>query len=132
MTAAFLAGFALSLSLILAVGAQNAFVLRQGLRQLHVGPVVAVCCLSEAGLIFAGVAGFGALAARAPWALEAMRWGGVAFLSLYGVRSLHAAWTKTAALETGGGATQSLRAAQWGRRWFSPGPIRMSILTRSA
>jgi L-lysine exporter family protein LysE/ArgO len=62
-------------------------------------------------LIFAGVAGFGAVAERAPWALEAMRWGGVAFLTLYGLRSLRAAWTKTEALETGGGATQSLRAA---------------------
>jgi L-lysine exporter family protein LysE/ArgO len=111
MTAAALAGFALSLSLILAIGAQNAFVLRQGLRQLHVGPVVAVCCLSEAVLILAGVAGFGALAESAPWALMAMRWGGVAFLTLYGLRSLRAAWAETEALETGGGAQQSLRAA---------------------
>ncbi len=111
MTAALAAGFALSLSLILAIGAQNAFVLRQGLRRLHVGPVVLVCCLSEGVLISAGVAGFGALATRAPWALEAMRWGGVAFLVVYGLRSLHVAWTVTEALETGGAATQSLRAA---------------------
>ena len=111
MTAALAAGFALSLSLILAIGAQNAFVLRQGLRRLHVGPVVLVCCLSEGMLIFAGVAGFGAIATRAPWALEAMRWGGVAFLAYYGLRSLHVAWTATEALDTGGAATQSLRAA---------------------
>jgi L-lysine exporter family protein LysE/ArgO len=108
---AFLPGFALSFSLILAIGAQNAFVLRQGVRRLHVGPVVLVCCLSEAVLIFAGVAGFGAVAARAPWALEAMRWGGVAFLAVYGLRSLRAAWTETEALETEGGGTQSLHAA---------------------
>jgi L-lysine exporter family protein LysE/ArgO len=111
MTTPFLAGFALSFSLILAIGAQNAFVLRQGLRRLHVGPVVAVCCLSEAVLIFAGVAGFGAVAERAPWALVAMRWGGVAFLVVYGLRSLRAAWTNTEALETGGATLQSLRAA---------------------
>ncbi len=111
MTAALFAGFALSISLILAIGAQNAFVLRQGLRRLHVGPVVAVCCLSEAVLIFAGVAGFGAIAERAPWALEVMRWGGVIFLIGYGVRSLREAWTNTEALQTEGQTTQSLRAA---------------------
>ena len=111
MTAALIAGFALSFSLILAIGAQNAFVLRQGLRRAHVGAVVAVCCLSEAVLIFSGVAGFGALASRAPWAIEAMRWGGAAFLVLYGLRSLRAALTVAEALETGGPAEQSLRNA---------------------
>lgn len=111
MTAAFAAGFALSFSLILAIGAQNAFVLRQGLRRAHVGAVVTVCCLSEAVLIFGGVAGFGAVAARAPWAIEAMRWGGAAFLVIYGARSLRAALTTTEALEAGGPAEQSLRAA---------------------
>lgn len=77
MLSAFAAGFALSFSLILAIGAQNAFVLRQGIRRLHVGPIVLVCCVSEAILIFAGVAGFGVVAERAPWALDAMGWGGV-------------------------------------------------------
>jgi len=111
MTPAFLSGFALSFSLILAIGAQNAFVLRQGLRRAHVGAVVAVCCLSEAVLIASGVAGFGALAARAPWAIEAMRWGGAAFLVVYGLRSLRAALIVREALEPGGGAEQGLRAA---------------------
>ena len=105
------AGFALSLSLILAIGAQNAFVLLQGLRRAHVGAVVAICCLSEAVLIFTGVAGFGTIATRAPWAIEAMRWGGAAFLVVYGLRSLRAAWSETEALEAGGGAEQSLKAA---------------------
>ena len=111
MSTALFAGFALSLSLILAIGAQNAFVLRQGLRRAHVGAVVAICCLSEAVLIFTGVAGFGAIATRAPWAIEAMRWGGAAFLVVYGLRSLRAAWSETEALEAGGGAEQSLKAA---------------------
>jgi L-lysine exporter family protein LysE/ArgO len=111
MTTAWIAGFALSFSLILAIGAQNAFVLRQGLRRAHVGAVVAVCCVSEGILIFAGVAGFGALATRAPWAIEAMRWGGAAFLLVYGLRSLWSAWHTTEALEAGGPAEQSLRAA---------------------
>jgi L-lysine exporter family protein LysE/ArgO len=108
---AFFPGFALSISLILVIGAQNAFVLRQGLRRSHAGPVVLVCCLSEGILIFAGVAGFGAVAERAPFALELMRWGGVAFLTVYGLRSLRDAWTNTEALATTSGGEQSLRAA---------------------
>ncbi|OAN72649.1 amino acid transporter [Jannaschia sp. EhC01] len=111
MLTAFSAGFALSVSLILAIGAQNAFVLRQGIRGLHVGPVVAVCCASEAVLIFAGVAGFGFVAERAPWALDAMRWGGAAFLLVYGLRSLWAALNSDDALKAEGAAEQSLRAA---------------------
>lgn len=111
MPTALIAGFALSFSLILAIGAQNAFVLRQGLRRAHVGAVVAVCCLSEAVLIFAGVAGFGALSAIAPWVIEAMRWGGAAFLLVYGLRALRAAWGQGDALDTGGAAMGSLRAA---------------------
>jgi L-lysine exporter family protein LysE/ArgO len=111
MTAAALAGFALSASLILAIGAQNAFVLRQGLRRAHVGAVVAVCCASEGVLIFTGVAGFGAVAAAAPWAIDAMRWAGAAFLAWYGARSLWAAWSAQEALDAGGAAVQSLRAA---------------------
>ncbi len=107
----FTAGFALSFSLILAIGAQNAFVLRQGIRRLHVAPVVAVCSLSEAILIFAGVAGFGVIAEAAPWALEAMRWGGAAFLLAYGLRSLYGALNATDALEAEGTAEQSLTAA---------------------
>src|SRR5690606_41197500 len=68
---------------LLAIGAQNAFVLRQGLRREHVGPVVAVCAVSDAVLIAAGVAGFGSLSAALPWFGEAMRWLGVVFLVVY-------------------------------------------------
>lgn len=77
-------GYLVALSLILAIGAQNAFVLRQGLRREHVGPVVAVCALSDAVLIGAGVLGFGAISSAIPWFGEAMRWLGVAFLLVYG------------------------------------------------
>lgn len=111
MSTAWLAGFALSFSLILAIGAQNAFVLRQGLMRAHVGAVVAICCLSEAALIFAGVAGFGALAALAPWMVAAMRWGGAGFLVIYGLRSLRTAWTAEDALDTSGAAKGSRQAA---------------------
>jgi len=89
--AAFAPGFLLGLSLIVAIGAQNAFVLRQGLRGEHVLAVCLACALSDAALIAAGVAGFGAAAKAAPWLLPAMRWGGAAFLILYALRSLRAA-----------------------------------------
>nr|MDT0662062.1 LysE/ArgO family amino acid transporter [Micromonospora sp. DSM 115978] len=79
------AGLGFGLSLIVAIGAQNAFVLRQGLRREHVGPVVAVCALSDALLIVAGVAGVGALVARAPLLLDLIRYAGAAFLIGYGL-----------------------------------------------
>ncbi|HEY8914637.1 LysE/ArgO family amino acid transporter [Lacisediminihabitans sp.] len=78
-----LAGFASGGSLIVVIGAQNAFVLRIGLRRQHVLPVVAICALSDAVLIFAGVAGVGALVRAAPVALEIARWAGAAFLFGY-------------------------------------------------
>ena len=92
MSPAILSGFALGFSLILAIGAQNAFVLRQGLRREHVFAVCLACALSDALLIAAGVAGFGALAGAAPWIEPAMRFGGAAFLLWYGARSLIGAW----------------------------------------
>ena len=77
-------GYLVAVSLILAIGAQNAFVLRQGLRREHVAAVVAVCAISDAVLIAAGGAGFGSLSAAVPWFGEAMRWLGVVFLLVYG------------------------------------------------
>jgi len=111
MITALAAGFALSFSLILAIGAQNAFVLRQGLRREHVGVIVVICCLSEAVLIFSGVAGFGALAQAAPWAVDVMRWAGAVFLLFYAVKSLVTAWVTEEALGTEGAGATSLRAA---------------------
>lgn len=86
MGAAAISGFLTGLSLILAIGAQNAFVLRQGLRREHVGWVVLVCALSDVVLIAAGVAGFGTISQRLPGLGWAMRWGGAAFLVLYGAQ----------------------------------------------
>ena len=88
MLDALVAGFLTGLSLIVAIGAQNAFVLRQGLLRQYVGPVVAVCAISDLVLIAAGVAGIGAIVQHAPAALTVVRWLGVAFLTAYGVRSL--------------------------------------------
>jgi L-lysine exporter family protein LysE/ArgO len=108
MTAAFLSGFLVSLSLILAIGAQNAFVLRQGLRREHVGWVVLVCALSDAVLIVAGVAGFGLLSAKAPWLGEAMRYAGAAFLLAYGALRFRAALRGGEALVPAAAAPASL------------------------
>ncbi|BBU57301.1 amino acid transporter [Mameliella alba] len=105
-----IAGFALGFSLILAIGAQNAFVLRQGLRRMHVLPVVLVCAISDAALIAAGVTGFGALAEAVPGLEWGMRIFGAAFLGWYGAKTLYAAWKGGEALAAGEGA-QSLRAA---------------------
>ncbi|HEY3530187.1 MAG TPA: LysE/ArgO family amino acid transporter [Nocardioides sp.] len=88
MLDALVAGLLTGLSLIVAIGAQNAFVLRQGLLRQHVGPVVAVCAVSDLVLIGAGVVGIGEIVQHAPTALDVVRWLGVAFLTAYGVRSL--------------------------------------------
>jgi L-lysine exporter family protein LysE/ArgO len=82
------AGLLTGLSLIVAIGAQNAFVLRQGLAREHVAPVVVICALSDLVLILAGVAGIGTVIRQAGWLIDAVRWLGVAFLTAYGVRSL--------------------------------------------
>ena len=82
-----LSGLATGLTLIVAIGAQNAFVLRQGLRRSHIGAVVTVCILSDYALIVAGISGLGTVIRYAPWALLAVRWLGVAFLTWYGLAS---------------------------------------------
>jgi len=78
-------GFAAGLSLIVAIGAQNAFALRQGLQRRHVALVVSVCALSDVALILLGVGGIGVVVERAPVALEVLRWAGAAFLLGYGI-----------------------------------------------
>jgi L-lysine exporter family protein LysE/ArgO len=103
-----IAGFGLGLSLILAIGAQNAFVLRQGIRRSHVFAVCLTCAVSDALLIAAGVAGFGSLAQAAPWIEPVMRWGGALFLIAYGARALLSAWRGGAVLMVEGGAVEAL------------------------
>jgi L-lysine exporter family protein LysE/ArgO len=79
------AGFGLGLSLIVAIGAQNAFVLRQGIRAKHVFTVVAICALSDLLLIFLGISGVGLVIGHFPIALVVIRWAGAAFLVGYGL-----------------------------------------------
>lgn len=82
--AAALAGFIASAGLIIAIGSQNAFVLRQGLLQRNIGLVVVTCALGDIVLISCGVAGVGALVRHWPGLLQALRFGGAAFLAVYG------------------------------------------------
>jgi L-lysine exporter family protein LysE/ArgO len=107
---ALLAGFLTSISLIAAIGAQNAFVLRQGLRREHVWPVVLACALSDAVLIAAGVAGFGTLARMAPWITAAMLYAGAAFLLIYGALRFRAALKGGEALRPSEGRVTTLAA----------------------
>ncbi|AMM12851.1 amino acid transporter [Burkholderia sp. PAMC 28687] len=111
-TAVFLSGAGLGASLIIAIGAQNAFVLRQGLKRRHVGLVVSICALIDVLLIGLGIGGMGALIARAPVLLDVIRWAGAVFLFLYGVRAFHAAWKGPGHLQAENGETQTaLKAA---------------------
>lgn len=101
-------GYLVAVSLILAIGAQNAFVLRQGLRREHVGVVVVACAVSDAILIALGVTGFGVVSVAVPWLAEAMRWGGVVFLLVYGGLRFKAASRGGEALKPGDGAAVSV------------------------
>ncbi|WKB51299.1 LysE/ArgO family amino acid transporter [Eleftheria terrae] len=94
--------------LIVAIGAQNALVLRQGLARSHVGVVVALCTLSDWLLTVVGVYGLGRLIAASPLFLEICRFGGAAFLALYALRAARRAWSGPAAALVGTGTVQRL------------------------
>ncbi len=111
LAAAAATGFATGFSLILAIGAQNAFVLRQGLMRAHVFWICLTCAASDAVLITAGVAGFGAVTAQLPWLPTVMVVAGAAFLFVYGLMRLRAAWLGGHRLGSAAGDGQSLRAA---------------------
>ncbi|MDG4786374.1 LysE/ArgO family amino acid transporter [Micromonospora sp. WMMD1102] len=111
MVPVLVAGFGVGLSLIVAIGAQNAFVLRQGVRAEHVLPIVAICALSDALLILAGISGIGEVVERAPVALTVFRWAGAAFLVGYGLLAARRAFG-TQSMAAGNGTTGStLRTA---------------------
>jgi L-lysine exporter family protein LysE/ArgO len=96
MDSPLLVGFFASFALIAAIGAQNAFVLRQGIRREHVLPVVAMCTVSDIALIAAGIAGVGALITAHPNAVNVAKFGGAAFLIGYGLLAAKRAWRPSA------------------------------------
>src|SRR5258708_31120609 len=89
-------GFIASFTLIAAIGAQNAFVLRQGIRREHMLAVVALCTVSDIVLISAGIAGVGALISAHPSALNIAKFGGALFLICYGLLAARPAWRPSA------------------------------------
>ncbi len=90
---ALLPGFLTGLSLIIAIGAQNAFVIKQGLLRQHVLLIVLICAISDAVLIFLGTGGLGALVQSNQGLLEVIRWFGVAYLTWFGIKSVKSAFT---------------------------------------
>ncbi|MFD8770213.1 LysE/ArgO family amino acid transporter [Microbacterium oxydans] len=105
-----LAGLGLGLSLIVAIGAQNVLVLRQGIRREHVLAVVIICALSDAALIAAGVAGLGFVISAAPWLVVVARWAGALFLLTYGALAARRAWRGGEELDVDAADSASLRA----------------------
>jgi L-lysine exporter family protein LysE/ArgO len=143
-----IAGLGLGLSLIIAIGAQNLFVLRQGIRREHVFAVAAVCAISDAVLIIVGVSGVGAVLA-VPWLIDVVRWAGAAFLVGYGVlaarralrpsgeslevRSTEGATVDGPASSTGSGAASSVGTRTQGavstRRARARGTLAATVAT---
>ena len=155
--AAAITGASLGLTLIVAIGSQNAFVLRQGLRREHVGAIVVFCAVADALLMLAGVAGLAQLLGNRPALASALTLGGAAFLSVYGLRALWRAARPSALLAAQGAGGISLHqallqtaaftllnphvyldtvllvgsvGAQWGeaRWWFAAGAAGSSVL----
>lgn len=106
----FITGFTMGLTLIVAIGAQNAFVLRQGLRGEHVLAVVLTCAISEAILVTVGVTAFSRIAAILPGVEPAMRYAGAAFLFWYGAKNLQSALSASSVLVAASGHVTPLAA----------------------
>jgi L-lysine exporter family protein LysE/ArgO len=124
MLLAAIAGLGFGLSLIIAIGAQNAYVLRQGLRREHVLAVVAICALSDLALIGVGVAGLGSVVQLFPLALVIVRIAGAGFLLVYGLLAARRAVRPVASLTTDAdGARTSLATAVFttlALTWLNP------------
>jgi L-lysine exporter family protein LysE/ArgO len=103
-------GFLTGLSLIIAIGAQNAFVIRQGLSRSNVLLVVLICAASDAVLIFLGTGGLGTLIQSKPALLEFIRWFGVLYLTWFGIKAVRSVLSNQS-LEVGEGASSSKKAA---------------------
>lgn len=122
----FFAGLGLGLSLIIAIGAQNVFVLRQGIRREHVLAVVLICALSDAVLIATGVAGLGFVVESVPWLVDAARALGAVVLLGYGLLAARRAWRGTDQTlradggEKRGGRLATVIAVALALTWLNP------------
>lgn len=115
-----IAGFFTGLSLIVAIGAQNAFVLRQGIRREHVAIVVAICAISDALLIIAGTLGVGVLVTMFPMALVALKWLGVLYLGWFAYNSFRSAAKAEGLKESAPRSASSIVATTLGLTWLNP------------
>jgi L-lysine exporter family protein LysE/ArgO len=128
-----LAGFSLGLSLIIAIGAQNLFVLRQGIRREHVVLVATICAISDALLIALGVSGVGLVLQAVPWLIDVVRWAGALFLVAYGVLAARRAWRpsgRTLEVE-GADAASVLPEAPSGAYADRPTPTGIRVTSRA-
>ncbi len=119
----YISGLGLGFSLILAIGSQNAFVLKQGLKQEHVFAICLFCAISDALLISAGVAGFGAVTAKYPNVVTIAKVAGAVFLLVYGLQSLYASVAKSHAMSSDSQSVSSLKKALllcFGFTWLNP------------
>ncbi len=119
MTAA-LSGLFTGLSLIVAIGAQNAFVLRQGIRREHVGTVVAICAISDLLLICAGTLGIGVLVTAFPWALVALQWFGAACLVWFAIGSFRSAARAEGLVQGEARSAGTIVATTLALTWLNP------------
>lgn len=119
---AFLPGLLTGLSLIIAIGAQNAFVIRQGLTRKYVLMTVLVCIISDVTLMAAGVAGLGAIILQLGWLLEVFRWFGVAYLLWFAYGSVRSAFRNDAlkAGEGKSGTRKQVLVAVLSMTWLNP------------
>ncbi len=119
----YFSGLGLGFSLILAIGSQNAFVLKQGLKQEHVFAICLFCAISDALLISAGVAGFGTVTAKYPNVVNIAKVAGAVFLLVYGLQSLYASFAKSHAMNSDSQSVSSLKKALllcFGFTWLNP------------
>lgn len=117
---ALLTGLLTGFGLIVAIGAQNAFVLRQGLAREHVGTVVVICAVSDLILIVAGTAGMGRIIAAAPSLLTAFTWAGAAYLIWFGIQALRSATRAQGLSASAGRAKGSIAATALALTWLNP------------
>lgn len=118
-----LAGIVLGFSLIVAVGPQNVYIIKQGIRREGITAVILACTISDIFLITAGTAGVGVLVEQAPIVLEIMRWGGAAYLLWFAFRSFKDAinpqFAETVGIPRSGGAGGQDRPAPGSRCWVT-------------
>lgn len=124
-----LTGFGTGLGLIVAIGAQNAWVLRQSVRREHIGLVIAICALSDLVLICVGTGAIRLVAGLAPWVLEILRWGGVVYLAAFALSSFRSALRPGALEESAARPAASVAVTTLALTWLNPHVYLDTVLT---